>query len=314
VPADPTAPYTPAVPGTTTINTYSGQTQVEVDNYTYDSNVIVLQGTMETARQITTDVLVHKAIQRYLKSDITVMYSPNATFSVTNAAIGTALSAFLTNQYFGSVIRLGDILDVVHQVPGVVNVRWSNDLPSTPNLIRVIETDVNGYPLHTPTVDRNFAGTSSSKETQRLYVPGRLGDFGVADSFTLTWTDTVLSTTFTTAAITLSTLTAGTVQTAIQAAAPGSGLYNGITVSADVYAPPLQPIQTFKIQYNVNGTPFLPIVTPTVTQSTYTHDADFYLHDSELPSLPIGTTPNDTVPGVIIRPRAQNTFVRPGIG
>lgn len=39
-------------------------------------------------------------------------------------------------------------------------------------------------------------------------------------------------------------------------------------------------------------------------------DEDFYLADDELPMLPTGQLETDTLPGLIIRPRAENTFVR----
>lgn len=40
------------------------------------------------------------------------------------------------------------------------------------------------------------------------------------------------------------------------------------------------------------------------------YDEDFYLGDDELPVLPTGRLTTDTLPGMIIRPRAENTFVR----
>jgi hypothetical protein len=37
---------------------------------------------------------------------------------------------------------------------------------------------------------------------------------------------------------------------------------------------------------------------------------DFFLLDSQLPSLPTGALSTDTVAGLIIRPRAQDTWLR----
>lgn len=162
---------------------------LEVDNYSFDANVPALQTSMEAARQVTTDVLVHSAKTRYFKLDITVMYSPNVNYSVTNAGISATLQAYFDNQYFGTVIQLSDLLEIVHEVGGVDNVRWSNDLPTIPDLIRVYETDVNGNPLHGVSVDRLVNGAAAVKEQQTLYVVGNPSGINnnVADSFTLSW-------------------------------------------------------------------------------------------------------------------------------
>lgn len=313
------APYNPSggsAPGTTTVNTLSSSQQVEVDGYGFDANITVLQATLEDSKQITTDVLAHSANNRYFKIDATVVYDPSANPSTTNVAISAGLQAYFNNQNFGSVILLSDLLAVVQQAPGVTNVRWSNDLPSLPNFIRVYETDINGYPLHTPYVDRSAQGGTSNIETQRIYFPGNLSDFStgsVTDTFALSWTDPAH--TFTTAAIPLNGLTAASLQSAIRAVAPASGMYNNITVVADGWpSNPNHPITSFQLIYSAAGTPYLPKITTSITKSTYAYDNDIYLYDNELPSIPTGVAPNDTVAGAIIRPRAQGTFARPGIG
>lgn len=56
---------------------------------------------------------------------------------------------------------------------------------------------------------------------------------------------------------------------------------------------------------DVNGNPRL--------SGTVFYDADFFLRDSELPNLPAATLATDTLAGLIIRPRAQNTFNFPTI-
>lgn len=328
--APPLAPYNPGGAinsGTTTINTYtSSQQQVEVDNYEYDANVTILQATMQDATPITNDVIAHSAVPRYFKVDVTVVYSPTANQAVTNASISASLLAYFNNQTFGSVILLSDLLGIVQQTSGVANVRWSNDLATIPNKIRVYETDINGWPLHTPWIDRIVQGLVSpgATETQRLYIPGALSSYGsigttgTNDTFQLNWVDTGVN--FTSLPIQFSTLTATTLATAIQGASAGvypvSGIYNGITVAADVWTSATgNPLTTFQLTYNGNGSPVLPtIVNLNVTANTYDYDYDFYLHDNELPNIPTGMAVNDSAAGVIIRPRAESTFFRPGIG
>lgn len=99
--------------------------------YTYDANVAALQAIMEQNKQVTTDVLVHRAQTNYYELYLTVMYTPGSTQSVVNASILAAVSAYFSKQYFGATIQLSDILSTVANVPGVDNVRWTADvLPS----------------------------------------------------------------------------------------------------------------------------------------------------------------------------------------
>lgn len=345
------APYYPtgstivAACGTQT-NLIGGSTSLSVNSYLYDANVPALQASVEAARQVTTDVLVHRASSRYFKLDITVMYSSGANYAAVNASIAAAVQAFFQRQYFGTVIQLSDLLDVVHQVPGVDNVRWSNDLPTNVgDLIRVVETDVNGVPLHGAFVERLAYGTPTTGETQTLYVVGMqaVPPFVTGtdvDSFTLSWLDPALSpTVMTTAPIpffdangnplgspSYSSNTGGAtfIQNAIQAVDPTSGvngIYTGITVAQDVRpSGVVNPITSFTLTYpapsSPSGTPvhpYLPVITNSISASQFTYDSDFFLLDNELPSLPTGMTAGDTLPGLIIRPRAQNTWNRPGL-
>ena len=113
-------------------------------------------------------------------------------------------------------------------------------------------------------------------------------------------------------------VTAATIQTAIRAAEPvsTSGIYHNITVTEDT-RPAInvaQPIRSFTLTFGATGQPQLPSVTQTITSSDYAFDSDYFLLDDELPSLPNAAADGDTVPGVIIRPRAQSTFFRPGLG
>lgn len=294
-------------------------------SYSFDANIPVLQSSMAAAKQIATDVLVHKARTRYLKLDITVVYSANANPSVVNSAISSTVQTYLSNQYFGSVIRLSNLLEIIHEVPGVDNVRWSNDTAVVDNALRVIETDVNGYPVHGVSVDEWVKGGTGT-EQQTIYIVGEpFGIFnGVADSFVLTWPGSDM--TGPTASIPLISsstglpVTAAQIQAAIQAVQPASGVYHGITVAQDSRPTTgvLDPIVSFTMTYGAAGAADVPTVTQTVTQSTYGYDEDFFLLDDELVSLPAGQVtatdnmglPADTLPGLIIRQRAQNTFFR----
>lgn len=103
--------------------------EFSVEGYLYDQNVSDLQAIVEKNKQITQDVLVHRAKRRYFRPVVTVMYAMGATKTVADAAVVAALDVFFRNQYFGSAIQLSDILQVIHSVPGIDNVRWTNDSP-----------------------------------------------------------------------------------------------------------------------------------------------------------------------------------------
>jgi uncharacterized phage protein gp47/JayE len=110
------------------IDTLAGSAFV-VDGYLYDKNISDLQGVLEGNKQVTQDVLAHRAKLRYFRPVITVMYTLGATKAVVDAAIAAQLSAFFQTQYFGSAVQLSDILQMIHNTPGVDNVRWTNDSP-----------------------------------------------------------------------------------------------------------------------------------------------------------------------------------------
>lgn len=101
--------------------------EVTIGPYIYDRNIVDLQTTAESsAAQVTTDVLLHRAKRRYLKLYVTVMYEMGVTQASVDAAIVVAVEALFTRQYFGAAIQLSDILQAIHNVPGVDNVRWQS--------------------------------------------------------------------------------------------------------------------------------------------------------------------------------------------
>ena len=92
-------------------------------DYTFNKLAILLNELMESHKQITTDVLVHTATERYLILNLIVMYTAGFSKTSVDAAIYAAVSNFFERQQFGAVIQISDILEIVHEVPGVDNVR-----------------------------------------------------------------------------------------------------------------------------------------------------------------------------------------------
>jgi hypothetical protein len=327
VPGDSTSSPLGAPTGNAAIPAYTGtafpalstSTPIDVNGYLYDANVVTLQANMEASRQITTDALVHRATTRYFQLDITVMFASTANPTVTNAAISAAVGAFFANQPFGAVIQLSDLIAVISQVGGVDNVRWSNDLPIAPDSIRVLETDSSGTPLHGAHVARMTPGTSGSKEVVTLYVAGGYptgGDpripyvaFGLSDTFTLGWPSSI-----NTSAINLSILSAASLQTALRATSLPSAASIIVTQDTRPTTNVVNPLSSFTITYGANGAMALPTVTNNITSSTFAYDGDFFLLDSQLPSIPTANLTANQPAGVTVRVRAQNTWLRPGLG
>lgn len=108
--------------GTTATTAETAGTAFQI-SYSFDRLPLTLNELMEAHKQITTDVLVHSAIERYLRVALTIMYSPGYSQSAVNSAITTALTNFLERQQFGAVIQISDILEIAHEVVGVDNVR-----------------------------------------------------------------------------------------------------------------------------------------------------------------------------------------------
>lgn len=103
-------------------NNITATTQFTV---TYDFNELpsVLNELMEEYKQTTSDVLVHAATERYFIVNLITMYSPGFTQDSVDTDITTTLTSYFQNLSFGSIVQISDILELVHEVSGVDNVR-----------------------------------------------------------------------------------------------------------------------------------------------------------------------------------------------
>jgi uncharacterized phage protein gp47/JayE len=279
----------------------SGGQPVEVEDYTFDKNIVDLQASLDGSRQITTDVLAHRAVERYFKLDVTVMYTPGVNVSDTNSTISDAVNNYLQSLYFGSVVQLSDLLQIIHNVSGVDNVRWSTDVPNSADLLRVQEVDINGQPLAGVTTERIQPGNATRPEIQALFIDGQIE----SGSFTLTYGTT------TSAALTFNT-TAAAIQTALNTLGLGT-----VTVTEDTRSTTgvTVPSRSFRITWTSPATGSRLQIVPQASfiGGPYIYESDFFLRDNELARLPENvyvppTGTPDSVAGLIIRPRAQNTF------
>jgi uncharacterized phage protein gp47/JayE len=93
-------------------------------DYEYNNVPTAVQKDMDRWRMIGTDAVVHQAKQIYLKFNLAVIYDLAADPSTTSTAIDTALSDYLSKIGLASVVQASDVLQTIHNVPGVDAVRF----------------------------------------------------------------------------------------------------------------------------------------------------------------------------------------------
>lgn len=116
-------------------------------DYTYNDVVLRVQTNIEAARLLGTDVKVHQAKQIGLRFNLAVVYSPGYSQDAVNEQIREALVALLTNFVFGTVLQASDVLQFVHNVQGVDNVRFLHQTDDSANY--AMQRVVNGVVTHT---------------------------------------------------------------------------------------------------------------------------------------------------------------------
>lgn len=175
---------------TVTLFDSSVDTYFTIDGYIYDNNIQVLQGALEGVKQISTDVLAHQATVRFFKPDITIMLNPGTTQSVIKTAIRSALLNHFEGQYFGNIVQLSDILQVIHNTPGVDNVKWSRDALNSwisgktyPANSYVLDNEVAYYTQYGISTNKN---TAPSVSAPMSYTVASASASGTTYTYTLT--------------------------------------------------------------------------------------------------------------------------------
>lgn len=143
-----------------------------VVDYTFDRLPIALNELMDGHKQITTDVLVHSAVERFLNINLIVMYASGFSKASVDTAIDIALTDYLEHQYFGAVVQLSDIVEIAHNVPGVDNVRIATSTDGISYGIQ--EVAVNGTtPIGLPHTTDFFLQDSDLPVLNRVIVTQR---------------------------------------------------------------------------------------------------------------------------------------------
>lgn len=141
--------------------------------YSYNRLPEVLNSLAKSSKQITTDVLVHAARVRYLQVNLVLVYDNNIATGNVESIINTELSNFMNTMTFGEWVQFSDIVNVIHNIRGVDNVRLArttDGVPASilskvgPNTIASYNTDFklddNEVPsLHSVNIIRRSANT-----------------------------------------------------------------------------------------------------------------------------------------------------------
>lgn len=127
---------------TTTNGTNPAANSIFTVAYTYNSIPISVMNNLANWRLLGTDVQVHAGKIAYLNFNFAIVYDSNITTDTVNASIQTTLDAYLKRLGFNAAVQVSDIVQVVHNVPGVDNVRLttSTDNPTTYG-IQLVQSD-----------------------------------------------------------------------------------------------------------------------------------------------------------------------------
>lgn len=102
----------------------AGTAIVLSEDYTYNDVPYAVQEQLENWRLAGTDVQAHQGIEATLQFSLAIIYDPSVSQSVTQAAISTALSNYLSGLGFDSRLYPSSILQVVESTPGVTACRF----------------------------------------------------------------------------------------------------------------------------------------------------------------------------------------------
>ena len=111
-----------APPGTTPQSGPDTGTAVTL-TYSYNRVPEMVQAVVKTAKQATTDVMVHQARYLYLRVYLSVEYDRGFVPTQVNNAIQERLKSYFSSLPYGAWVEKSDLTLAVHQVLGVDNVR-----------------------------------------------------------------------------------------------------------------------------------------------------------------------------------------------
>lgn len=117
--------------------------------YSYNAVPSLVQSRVESTYQLLgTDVQIHAGIARSYKFHFAIVYTAGYSQATVNTAIDVALASLINNLGFDSALQVSDILQTVHNVPGVDNVRFLTSADDGTNYgIQLIYPDGSAGPV-----------------------------------------------------------------------------------------------------------------------------------------------------------------------
>lgn len=143
--------------------------------YTYNEVPTSIQKEIDSWRLAGTDVRAHQATSALLRFSFAIMYERISYPPQVNQSIDSALSSWLNSLGISAVVQVSDVLQVVHNVPGVDNVRLLNG------------SDYSGFTVGTAnnySVGIQRLTSTGSVQTSYVDSSGRAKDVGFTDSET----------------------------------------------------------------------------------------------------------------------------------
>lgn len=111
--------------------------------YNYNRAAFDTQEAIRNWRLLATDTWVHAGFSQPLKFNFAVVYDRRFDSTAVKTEVDNALASFINNIGFGDSVQVSDVLNVVHNVPGIDNVRFltSTDNPTTYAITRMSRYD-----------------------------------------------------------------------------------------------------------------------------------------------------------------------------
>jgi uncharacterized phage protein gp47/JayE len=111
-------------------------------NYTYNQIPYRIAADIAQWRLLGTDVKVHAGKAQYMVFNFAIVYEQGFTVATVNSAIQTALDAYLKTLGFRAALQVSDVTTIVHNVPGVDNVRLLNSTDDATNYgMQAVQSD-----------------------------------------------------------------------------------------------------------------------------------------------------------------------------
>jgi uncharacterized phage protein gp47/JayE len=127
-------------------------------NYNYNKIAALGQDAIAQWRLVGTDAQVHAGRVARLKFNLAVVYDRRYEASAVNTSIDQAIASFLLTLGFEAALQVSDVLQVVHNVPGVDNVRF---LTATDNAVQYAIQRMSSYGTDTVLSTYSYNGRAA---------------------------------------------------------------------------------------------------------------------------------------------------------